>query len=202
MTTVERVTSKDGTSIAYERVGNGPAVILVDAAATFRGFGPMVPLADALAPDLTVFRYDRRGRGDSTDTLPYAVDREIEDLQALIEVAGGSAFGYGFSSGAVLALRAVASGLAIPRLALLEPPVATGDEPEPEQDLGAELTTLVEAGRRRDALELFYTSIGVPADMTAGMQQDPAWPKLEALAHTLVYDLTITGSTTDRKSVV
>jgi len=167
---------------------------LVDAAGGFRDFGPMGPLAALLASKFTVFTYDRRGRGDTTDTLPYAVDREVEDLQALIDAAGGSAFVYGFSSGAVLALHAAAHGLAIPRLALLEPPLAVDDQPPSEPDLGAEVAELVAAGRRAEAVEHFQTSIGVPAEIIVGMRQAPFWPALEALAHTLVYDTIITGS--------
>ena len=117
----QRVMSRDGTSIAFEQVGSGPSVILIDAAGGFRGFGPMGNLARALAPQFTALTYDRRGRGESTDTLPYAVEREVEDLDALIEAAGGSAFVHGFSSGAVLALHAAAAGLAIPKVAALEP---------------------------------------------------------------------------------
>ena len=90
----------DGTSIAYEQVGTGPALVLVDAACGYRGFGPMGALAAVLASSFTVLTYDRRGRGESTDTLPYAVEREVEDLHALVEAAGGSAFIHGFSSGA------------------------------------------------------------------------------------------------------
>ena len=112
-TEIGRVTSSDGTSIAFERVGTGPAVILVDAAGNFRGFSPMPQLAEALAQHFTAFTYDRRGKGASTDTLPYAVDREIEDLQALIDLAGGSAFVHGFSSGATLALLAAERGIGI-----------------------------------------------------------------------------------------
>jgi pimeloyl-ACP methyl ester carboxylesterase len=119
--TVETARSADGTSIAFERAGTGPPLILVDAALGFRGFGPIGPLAAELASSFTVITYDRRGRGESTDTPPYAVEREVEDLQALIEAAGGSAFGYGFSSGAVLLLHAALAGMTLPRLALLEP---------------------------------------------------------------------------------
>jgi len=188
------VRSADGTSIAFERVGTGPALIMVDAAGGSRGFGPMRSLAALLASEFTVFTYDRRGRGESTDTLPYAVDREVDDLQALIGATGGSAFVYGFSSGAVLALHAAARGLAIPKLALLEPPLPVDDQPPPERDLGAEVAELVAAGRRGDAVEHFQTSIGVPADLMAGMRQAPFWPALEAVAHTLVYDIIIIRS--------
>ncbi len=188
------VTSQDGTTIAFERGGSGPALILVDAAGCFRGFGPMAELAKVLVAEFMVVTYDRRGRGESTDTLPYAVDREIDDLQALIEAVGGSAFVYGFSSGAVLALHAAGRGLAIPRLALFEPPLHFPDEPPPESDLGAEITELVAAGRRGDAVEHFHMSIGVPDEITAGIRQSPSWPALESLAHTLVYDTVVTDS--------
>ncbi len=188
------ITSADGTRIAYERTGSGPAVILVDAASCYRGFGPMVPLPGLLDRDFAVIRYDRRGRGESTDTAPYAVDREIDDLQALIELAGGSASLFGFSSGAVLALRAALRGLPVRRLALLEPPLALDDVPDPADDaLAGELTALVEAGRRGDAVVHFNQSIGVPEEMIAGLVGSEAWPALEQLAHTLVYDCEVTA---------
>jgi pimeloyl-ACP methyl ester carboxylesterase len=191
---MDKVTSSDRTSIAFERAGTGPALILVDGAMCYRGFGPMAPLAALLIPDFTVFSYDRRGRGDSTDTLPYAVDREIDDLQALIDVAGGSAFVYGVSSGAMLALCAAERGLAIPKLALFEPPLTADGQPLSQPDLAAELATLVAAGRRGDAVEHFQTAVGIPAEMVAGMRHAPFRPALEAIAHTLVYDTTITAS--------
>ena len=192
--TARTVRSADGTSIAFDEVGSGPAIILVDAAAGFRGFGPMGPLAAALAPEFRVFTYDRRGRGESTDTPPYAVEREVEDLQALIEAAGGSACVYGFSSGAVLALRGAADGLPIEKLALMEPPLELDEHAPPERNLGAEVAELVAAGRRGDAVEHFNRSIGVPDEMITGLRQAPSWPALEALAHTLVYDTVITSS--------
>jgi pimeloyl-ACP methyl ester carboxylesterase len=189
-----KVRSPDGTSIAFTRVGAGPALVLVDAAGGYRGFGPMGDLAARLESSFTVFTYDRRGRGESTDMPPYAVDREIDDLLAIIDVAGGSAFVYGFSSGAVLGLAAAARGLAITKLALLEPPLAVDGGPAAQPDLAADIARLVAAGRRGDAVEHFNRSIGVPAEMISGMRQQPFWPQLEAIAHTLVYDVTITSS--------
>lgn len=191
--TRETARSADGTSIAFERAGTGPPLILVDAALGFRGFGPMGPLAAELAASFTVITYDRRGRGESTDTPPYAIKREVEDLQALVEAAGGSAFAYGFSSGAALLLHAALAGIGLPRLALLEPPLALEDEPD-EPDLGAEIAELIAAGRRGDAVEHFNKSIGVPEEMLAGMREAPFWPTLEQAAHTLVYDTTITST--------
>src|SRR5918998_3640206 len=123
MQAVERVTSIDGTTIAFERAGTAPALITVDAAGSYRDFRPFPPPVEALAAHFTVYVYDRRGRGASTDTPPYAVEREVDDLAALIAEAGGSAFVYAFSSRGLVALHAAARGLAIPRLALFEPPI-------------------------------------------------------------------------------
>jgi pimeloyl-ACP methyl ester carboxylesterase len=132
----------------------GPTVILVDAAGNFRGFSPMPELAEALAPDFAVFTYDRRGKGASTDTLPYAVDREFDDLQALIGLAGGSAFVHGFSSGATLALLAAEHGLGIAKLSLLEPPLQVDATPPPAAPgISGEVARLIIAGRRGDAYE-------------------------------------------------
>jgi len=200
---VGNVTSQDGTSIAFERVGAGPALILVDAAGGFRGWSPMPLLAEQLASHFTVFTYDRRGRGESSDTLPYDVDREVDDLQALIEAAGGSAFVHGFSSGAVLALHAAARGLTIPKLTLMEPPVPVDNEAPSGPDLGAEVAKLIVVGRPGDSFEHWMKGIGVPAEMISGMRGESYWPALEALAHTLVYDSIILRSmTADRLSSV
>jgi pimeloyl-ACP methyl ester carboxylesterase len=186
------VRSRDGTSIGYTSIGDGPPVVLVDPAGSFRGFGLLAPLAEQLRADFTAITYDRRGRGESSDTLPYAVEREVDDLGAIIAAAGGDTFVYGFSSGAILALWAAADGLPIRKLALLEPPLAF--EPEPEgEDLGAEIEELVAAGRRAEAVLHFNRSIGVPEEMLEGMRDAPWWPAMKALAHTLVYDTRITG---------
>jgi pimeloyl-ACP methyl ester carboxylesterase len=193
--TVSSVRSADGTTIAFEQSGAGPALILVDPAGRYRDFGSHRPLAKLLAANFTVFTYDRRGRGDSTDTLPFAVEREVDDLAALIDATGGPAFVYGVSSGALLSLHAAASGLAIPKLALFEPPIATDEDKPGKPDLTTELAELVADGRRVEAVERFHTAIGVPAEMVAGMRQTPAWPALEAIAHTLVYDCTIADAT-------
>lgn len=185
------VRSADGTTIAYERRGAGPTVVLVDAAGGFREMGPMRPLAQLLADEFTVVCYDRRGRGGSSDTAPYTVEREVDDLRALVDEVGGPACLFGFSSGAVLALVAAARGLPVARLALLEPPLDLTAAPSGEPGLATEIADLVAAGRRGDAVAHFQASIGVPAEMTEGMRQSPWWAALERLAHTLVYDLTI-----------
>jgi pimeloyl-ACP methyl ester carboxylesterase len=187
-TEIGRVTSSDGTSIAYERVGTGPAVILVDAAGNFRGFSPMPQLAETLSEHFTVFTYDRRGKGASTDTLPYAVDREIEDLQALIDLAGGRAFVHGFSSGATLALLAAERGIGIAKVSLLEPPLGVTDSPPPPSGISGEVARLIITGRRGEAYERWLKGIGLPAEMIAQIREGPLWPALEATAHTLVYE--------------
>jgi alpha-beta hydrolase superfamily lysophospholipase len=141
-----------------------------------------------------VLNYDRRGRGDSGDTPPYAIEREVEDLQAVITLAGGSAAVFGNSSGAVLALHAAAAGLPITRLALWEPPfMVDPDAPHRQQAYVARLTELLDAGRRGDAVALFMRSIGLPDEMIAGMRRAPMWPDVEALAPTLAYDATVMG---------
>jgi pimeloyl-ACP methyl ester carboxylesterase len=182
------VTSKDGTRIAFEQSGEGPAIILVMGAFNDRATG--APLAQFLKPHFTVFNHDRRGRGESGDTAPYAIGREIEDLEALIAKAGGSASVFGYSSGAILALRAAAQGLAIPQLALYEPPPTGGKT----GNLAPRLTELISACRRGDAVELFQTEgVGIPATVVAQMRNAPFRPALEKVAHTLVYESLILG---------
>ncbi len=180
------VSSRDGTKIVYDRSGQGPALILILGAFNERPTG--APLARALEPHFTVFNYDRRGRGESTDTAPYAIEREIEDLEALIAEAGGTAFVFGYSSGAILAVRAAAQGAAVSRLALFEPP-PTGAR---AGELAPQLSAHIAAGRRGEAVELFQTeAVGIPAGMVAQMRQAPFRPALDKIAHTLVYESTI-----------
>lgn len=185
---MQTVRSNDGTLIAFERSGNGPPVILVGGALSTRAGG--APLAAELAPHFTVICYDRRGRGDSGDTPPYAVEREIEDLAALIDAAGGSAYVFGISSGAALSLLAAASDHPITRVAVFEPPYAVdASRPPVSSDYRTRLDTLLAEGRRGDAVEHFLTEgVGVPPDLVAQMRQAPMWPGMEAVAHTLPYD--------------
>jgi pimeloyl-ACP methyl ester carboxylesterase len=194
MSMENRVTSRDGTSIAFERSGAGPALIAVDPAGSYRDFRPQRPPVELLAAHFTVYLYDRRGRGHSTDTRRYAIEREIEDLAALIAEAGGSAYVYGTSSGGGLALHAAASGLAIPKLALFEPPIEPNETPTGETDFTTELAKLVAAGGRRDAVEFFQRGIGVPQEVMAQTTPD-VWAALEAVAHTLVYDCKLSDAT-------
>jgi pimeloyl-ACP methyl ester carboxylesterase len=189
-----RVTSKDGTRIAFDRSGDGPALILVGGALSDRS--GWAPLAKLLAPRVTVFSFDRRGRGDSDDTSPYSVEREIEDLEALIDEAGGAAFVHGQSSGAVLALEATARLAAkVRKLSLYEPPFIIDDSrPPPPQDYAKQIIDLVAAGRRGDAVAYFMTKVvGTPAQAVAQMRSAPTWPALETLAHTLTYDAAVLG---------
>lgn len=189
------VTAKDGTTIAFEKSGNGPAVVIVGGVAGDRS--QQAPLAGLLAEHFTVFNYDRRGHGESGDTPPYAVAREIEDLAAIINEAGGSAFVYGTSGLAVLSLYAAAAGLApkMKKLALWEPSWIVDDSRPPvPQDYKAQLTEMLAAGRRGDMVELFMTkAVGMPVEFVAPMRQAPWWPAQEALAHTLIYNAEIMG---------
>jgi pimeloyl-ACP methyl ester carboxylesterase len=184
------VISKDGTRIAYDKTGSGPAVILVDGAMGYRGLLGQNQMAEQLAEHFTVYTYDRRGRGESSDTLPYAVEREIEDLDALIDEAGGSAFVYGISSGASLAMEAAAVlGDKVKKLAMYEAPY-TSDEAGRQvwKVYTKQLSELLAAGRRGDAVALFMRLTGASADQVEEARCMPFWPAFEAVAPTLAYD--------------
>lgn len=186
------VQSRDGTPIAYSSVGQGPAVVLVDGALCYRASGPMGPLAATLADRFTVFTYDRRGRGESGDTTPYAVDREVEDLDAIIGMAGGRAFVCGLSSGAALALEAAHRGSSIAKLALYEAPFIVDNARTPiPRDFLTRLNEAIDNHRRGDAVRLFMKLVQVPTVFIVLMQLMPAWRRLTAIAHTLPYDITI-----------
>ena len=185
------VISRDGTKIAVNRYGSGPAIVLVAGAFTDRQ--ALAPFAQALAPYFTVFGYDRRGRGDSGDTPPYAPAREIEDLAAVIAAADGPVSVFGHSSGAGLALLAAAGGVAISRLALYEPPyMVAREDPLPPDGLAGRITELASSGRRGEAVEFWMKdTIRLPGEAIAQMRQSPAWPALEAIVHTAAYDAEI-----------
>jgi pimeloyl-ACP methyl ester carboxylesterase len=188
------VTSADGTVIAYEHTGSGPALVLVDGALCYRGAGPMDPLAAALRDRFTVYTYDRRGRGESSDTAPYAVAREVEDLRALIARAGGEAYVYAISSGAALALATAAAGSGITGLALYEPPfMAETEDGTRMREYTEGLNKLLDAGRAGDAVALFMTYVGMREGAVAGMRAQPGWAALEAIAPTLAYDDRVLG---------
>lgn len=192
---MEKLSSKDGSTIALQRVGSGPPVILIGGAfCDHRARAAGLPLAAGLAERFTVLCYDRRGRSDSTEAGPYAVARELEDLSAVLDAAGGSAQVYGHSSGAVLALEGAAAGLPITKLALYEPPLVMGEgRAAMPSDLVEQLVALTAAGKRADAAELFLTrAIGLPPPAVEHMKRGPVWPALEALSHTLSHDATLT----------
>ncbi len=192
---MNKLTSKDGTKIAYDTQGKGPALILVDGALGYRALGFTSGLVNLLAPHFKVYDYDRRGRGDSGNTLPYAVDREVEDIAALIQDAGGSAYLYGISSGACLALEAASRlGGWVKKLALYEPPYRSGEGVRAEWlKYREDLSKLLAADRRGDAVALFMKFVGTPAEMVDGMRQSPIFPMFEAAAPTLAYDAACMG---------
>jgi len=191
-TTLESVTSRDGTKITFDRQGHGPPVVLVSGGSVDRSSN--ASLATILAADFTVFNYDRRGRGESGDTQPYAIQREVEDIEAVIDAAGGSAHLYGSSSGAALALEATAAGAPVTKLALWEPPYILDENARPPKDQVQQYETMIAEGRRGDAAEYFMTQVvRLPAEFAAYAKTQPWWPAQEALAHTLKYDAIIMG---------
>jgi pimeloyl-ACP methyl ester carboxylesterase len=195
---VNTITSNDGTTIAFDKVGSGPTVIIVDGALTTRSSGSKPQLVGFLSHHLTVYTYDRRGRGDSGDTPPYAVDREIEDIEALIEESGGNASLYGHSSGAALAFEAASKlGSKVKALAMYEAPY--NDDPEAQRawkEYRGRLSALLDAGRNGDAVALFMKLVGMPEEQISGMQHAPIWPMFEALGPSLAHDhLGVMGET-------
>jgi pimeloyl-ACP methyl ester carboxylesterase len=194
--TMNTIKSKDGTKIAYDQLGSGPALVLVSGATATRAAAQEA--AEYMADHFTIFSYDRRGRGDSGDTPPYAVEREIEDLEAMIDAAGGSAFVFGHSSGAVLALRAAGKlSNKVKKLAIYEPPFIIDDSRPPlPKDYVEHLNELIAAGRKADTLEYFMTvAVNIPAEYIADMKQAPMWESATATAHTIPYDGQIMGDT-------
>lgn len=194
---MRHVTSKDGTKIAYETTGDGPPLVLIGGAFCDRhARASGTPLAALLAAHFTVTSYDRRGRGDSTNTDPWSIDREVEDLAALLDASGGAerASVYGISSGGLLALEALKREVPIASLAIYEAPVVLDASRRPTRDLASELAALSSAGKRSEAAALFLARVvGVPAPAIEGMKRAPMWPGLELLAHTLSYDVTLTS---------
>ncbi|OIJ67950.1 alpha/beta fold hydrolase [Streptomyces mangrovisoli] len=183
----KKTISRDGTSLAYGVTGQGPAVVLVSGAMSTGG--TVAPLAGPLSERFTVVVHDRRGRGESGDTAPYAVEREVEDLAALIEAVGGEASLYGMSSGGALVLEAAASGLPVRQVAVYEPPFAVTEEAARERAVyTGRLTAALAEGRRGDAVELFLRSTGMAEEMIQGARTSPMWEGMEAVAPTLAYD--------------
>lgn len=197
---MKTTTAADGTVLAYEQVGDGPAVVFVPGVFNLRD--TCAPIAALLADTCTCFTYDRRARGDSSNTPPYAIEREVEDLRAVIDVAGGRAAVFGYSSGAVLALRAAADGVPIDRLFLYEPPFrfegedATAAPPAASAaDLPERLQQLVDAGRTAEVVTTFQLEgIGLPPQVVEGIRHAPFFPRLQAMAQSVVHDATIAAT--------
>ena len=193
---MKTVTSKDGTNIAFDQSGQGTTVILVDGALQYRAFDQgMAELADLLAQHFTVIHYDRRGRGDSGDRRTYELEREIEDIEALIDEAGGAAFLYGISSGAALAMEAaLALGGKVKKLVMYEPPYnSDANARKAWKEYRQKLKELVAEDRKGDAVGLFMMLVGMPADHLEGMRQHAMWPLWEAVGPTLLYDAVAMG---------
>jgi alpha-beta hydrolase superfamily lysophospholipase len=190
--TIQTVTSKDGTRLVAEVSGSGPAIVLVSGGSVDRGAN--AGLAGVLAADFTVWNFDRRGRGDSGDTAPYAVEREIEDVAAVIAAAGGHAHLYGSSSGAGLALEAAVAGAPVDKLVLWEPPYNLDPTGRPPADSVEQLDRMIAEGRRDDAATFFMVDmVGLPAEFAAFARTQPWWQGQLAIAHTLAYDARVMG---------
>ncbi len=193
---MSKVVSSDGTAIAFGRKGEGPPIIIVDGAFSHRAINPTSPkVAAILAPRFSVYTYDRRGRGESGDTQPYAVEREVEDLDALVAAAGGSAFVMGGSSGGLLALDAAAHGVPIDKLAVYEPPLIVDNNTPPlPEDYLPRLDELLAADRRSDAVALWFSDVlRLPEAAIAAMRTGPFWVELEKVAPTLAYEAAVFG---------
>lgn len=192
-TTTRTVTSADGTKIAYQQAGSGPALLVVDGAMCYRAFGPAAGLTKGLQDKFTVYTYDRRGRGESGDAKSYSVEREIEDLAALIEAAGGSVNVFAMSSGAALALEAANKLDGIKKLAIYEIPFIVDDTHPPRVGFQETLEAHIAKDDRSGAVKYFLTTVGAPAIMVTIMSLTPPWKKLKGVAHTLPYDARVLG---------
>jgi pimeloyl-ACP methyl ester carboxylesterase len=202
--TTGTVISKDGTRIAYESLGSGPGLVLVDGALCYRASGPARPLAERLADRFTVYIYDRRGRGESGDAPEYDVQREVEDLEGVLAEAGGAqACVYGISSGAMIALETANRGVALRKLALYETPIVVDDTREPiAAEYDEHLRALIEAGRNGAAVKYFMrAAVGLPAPLVTLFPLMPAWGKLKRVAPTLIYDARTLDGMTDGRPV-
>ncbi len=191
---METTQSKDGTILAYDIYGSGPPLIFITGASCSRNFMPVVQDAKAFAKEFTVYNYDRRGRGDSTDTQPYAIEREVEDIAAMIDAAGGKASLYGHSSGAVLALEAALRlGNKVDKVVMYDPPyVHTETEKSKYNSLSQQVHKLLQAGKNGPAMRTFLKGIGMPKFFVYLMPLMPGWRSMKALAPTLAYDIALT----------
>lgn len=191
---MSKTKSKDGTMIAYEKTGSGPAVILVDGAFCGKSYGPMIKIAPLLSENFTVITYDRRARGDSGDTKPYSIEREIEDIDTLIKIARGSAYLFGISSGAILCLKAADSGLNIIKLALLEPPFVGNAKGRRPANAEHQLRDMISQGKKGEACEFYLRKIiGVPAIVPFLLKFTSNWSKMKHNAASLPNDAAVCG---------
>jgi pimeloyl-ACP methyl ester carboxylesterase len=189
---MRKALSADGTTIAYDVVGDGPPIVLLNGA--FRDHTIFDALVPELAPHCTTYVYDRRGRGESGDSPAYAVEREIEDLEAVLGEAGGQAVLFAGSSGANLAIAAAAAGAPITKLALHEPYFRLDGYPKPPDDFMASLRALLADDKRDEAAEYFLDKlVGLTPEVIADWRKGPLWAGNEANAHTLPYDTAICG---------
>lgn len=190
------VISKDGTKIVYDKYGKGPALICITGALVYRKMPNVEEGYKKLSLYFTVYTYDRRGHGESGDTKPYSIKKEVEDIEAIIKEAGGSAYLYGHSSGAVIALEAALNlGKKVKKIALHDAPYNVDEKSQKEsQEFYKKISALLEADRKVDAVEFFLSSIGMPPEMLDGMRQSPVWPEFKAMAPTILYDETIVGN--------
>jgi pimeloyl-ACP methyl ester carboxylesterase len=190
------VTSKDGTKIVFDKVGSGPAVILVNGAMSYRAFDPtLAQLAALLGSHFTVYNYDRRGRGESGDTKPFIKQREIEDIRALVEDAGGEAMLFGISSGGAVVLETAATIPGITRVIVYEVPFIVDDSRQPLPNYSEHTARLAAEGKLDELVEYFLTQVvGIPAEYAAGMKQDQnMWGGMLAIAPTIPYDAAFVG---------
>lgn len=186
--------SKDGTVIAYDVYGSGPALVYITGASCFRSFRPVRQDAKAFAQEFTVYNYDRRGRGDSTNTLPWSVEGEVEDIEAMIDAAGGKAHLYGHSSGAVLALEAALRlGDKVQKVVMYDASYVH-DETEKAKynQLSQHIHQLLKDDQKAKAMKSFLTGIGMPKALVFLLPLFPDWRIMKALAPTLAYDIALT----------
>jgi pimeloyl-ACP methyl ester carboxylesterase len=186
--------SKDGTTLAYDVYGSGPALIYITGASCHRSFKPIVQDAKVFATEFTVYNYDRRGRGESGNTLPYSIEREIEDIEAIIDAAGGTAYLYGHSSGAVLALEAALRlGSKVQKVFMYDAPYVHDEEKKVEyKQLSEKIHKLLDSGKNAKAMITFLKGIGMPKVFVLLLPLFPGWRTMKALAPTLAYDIALT----------
>ncbi|MBW7453766.1 alpha/beta fold hydrolase [Paenibacillus sepulcri] len=186
--------SKDGTTLAYDIYGSGPVLVYITGASCFRSFKPIVQDAKVFAAEFTVYSYDRRGRGDSGNTLPYSMEREIEDIEAIIDAAGGTAYLYGHSSGAVLALEAALRlGSKVQKVVMYDAPYVHDEKEKAEyKQLSQTIHKLLDNGKRAQAMSTFLKGIGMPKVFVLLLPLFPGWRTMKALAPTLAYDIALT----------